>query len=414
MDGFRLPACESHDPRSLSQTDDILSNNYTLPLLDYPLWWVVCSYDLFMYTGDVAYIQQYYSNIVKVLDNFYPSVTNNQTQLISKGVGISGGYGDYAFLPRSGPVTYYNALYVLALDNAASIANFLGGKQEDAVRWTARAQGVSAALNKYNFDTTNGAFFDGTCNGEAYCETHAQDGNSLSILTGVANSTRANQVLSYLSSHNARPYGNSFYDNDVIGAGFSQRVYAFISYFEIEARFIVGSASSALEEIRRLYGWMASHDPMVTQWEGIGDNGSPYEGAYTSMAHGWGTGIVPALTNYILGVIPQGPGFSVYSIKPIPGDVQWAKGTVPTPNGPISVSWNSNVAGGQFYLSASAPAGSKGTIYVPVANASVSVYLDSKLLTKSGTLTANQDPAYVAIPINDGQTHTITVGFQMK
>lgn len=390
-------------------------NNYTLPLLDYPLWWVVCSYDLFMYTGDTAYINQYYQNIVKVLDTFYPSATDTNSQLISKGIGISGGYGDYAFLPRSGPVTYYNALYVLALDNAASIATFLGGsKQADADRWTARAQVVSAALNKYNFDTTNGAFFDGTCGGEAYCQTHAQDGNSLSILTGVANGTRANQILSYLSSHNARPYGNSFYDNDVIGAGFSQRVYAFISYFEIEARFLVGSASSALEEIRRLYGWMASHDPMTTQWEGIGDNGTPYEGAYTSMAHGWGTGIVPALTNYVLGVIPQGPGFSVYSIKPMPGDVRWAKGAVPTPNGPIRVSWNSNPGGGQFYLSASAPAGTKGTIYVPVANATMAVYLDSMpYIAGNGTQSLSQD-GYVAIPINDAQTHTITVGFQQK
>lgn len=24
---------------------------YALPLMDYPLWWVVCSYDLYMYTG---------------------------------------------------------------------------------------------------------------------------------------------------------------------------------------------------------------------------------------------------------------------------------------------------------------------------------------------------------------------------
>ncbi|KUJ09723.1 Six-hairpin glycosidase [Mollisia scopiformis] len=391
-------------------------NNYTLPLLDYPLWWVVCSYDLLMYTGDVAYIQQYYSNIVQVLDTFYPSVTNTQTQLISKGIGISGGYGDYAFLPRSGPVTYYNALYVLALDNAASIATFLDGKQADAARWTARAQNVSASLNKYNFDITNGAFFDGTCGGEAYCETHAQDGNSLSIVTGVANATRANQVLSYLATHNARPYGNSFYDNDAIGAGFSQRVYAFISYFEIEARFIVGSASSALEEIRRLYGWMANHDPTITQWEGIGADGIPYEGAYTSMAHGWATGIVPALTNYILGVIPQGPGFSVYSVKPIPGDVKWAKGVVPTPHGPITVSWNSNPSQGQFYISTTGPAGTKGTVYVPVANASVAVYLDSNPVPQmNGTQSsASQDVGYVAVPINDDQTHVITVGFQMN
>ncbi|KAE9367272.1 glycoside hydrolase family 78 protein [Stipitochalara longipes BDJ] len=388
-------------------------NGYTLPLLDYPMWWVVCSYDLFMYTGDTAYIQKYYPNIIKTLDTFYPSVTDPRTQLLSKGFGVSGGYGDYGFIPRSGPVTYYNALYVLALQNAATIAQFLS-KDADDVRWSSRAAVVSAAINTYSFDSSVGAFFDGTC-GDSYCNTHAQDGNSLSIVTGIANSSIANSVLSYLSKANARPYGNAFYDNDVVGGGYSQRVYPFISFFEIQARFITGLADSALEEIRRLYGWMSTHDPEITQWEGIGPNGQPYEGDYTSMAHGWATGIVPALTNYILGVIPSGPGFSVYTIKPVPGDVEWAKGVVPTPNGPITVNWQQNRALGLFYLTATAPAGSQGTIYVPVSNSSVAVYLDSQPIPNS--VHKRDDDAgtgggYVSVDIKDGLTHTISVGYK--
>lgn len=388
---------------------DSSSNDYTLPLLDYPLWWVACSYDLFMYTGDTAYIQQYYPNIIKVLDTFYPSITDPTTQLISKGLGVSGGYGDYAFISRNGPVTYYNALYVLALQNAASIASNLG-KGPDASRWTARANNVSAAINTYNFDSSVGAFYDGTC-GTSYCQTHAQDGNSLSIVTGVANTTRAQSVLSYLAKANVRPYGNAFYDNDVVGGGYSQRVYAFISYFEIEARFLTGLAESALEEIRRLYGWMAMHDPEITQWEGIGAGGSLYEGAYTSMAHGWATGIVPALTNYILGVTPSGPGFSVYTIKPMPGDVSWAKGVVPTPKGPISVNWEQHQAQGLFFLTATAPAGTVGTIYVPVANWSVPVYVDSKPISSSAEKSEVGDVGYVGVSITDSETHTISVGY---
>jgi hypothetical protein len=378
------------------------------------MWWVVCSYDLFMYTGDTAYIQQYYPNIVKTLDTFYPSVTDPRTQLLSKGFGVSAGYGDYGFIPRNGPVTYYNALYVLALQNAATIAQFLS-KDADSARWSSRAATVSAAINTYNFDSSVGAFYDGTC-GDSYCNTHAQDGNSLSIVTGVANSSIANSVLSYLSKANARPYGNAFYDNDVISGGYSQRVYPFISFFEIQARFMTGLADSALEEIRRLYGWMSTHDPEITQWEGIGPNGRPYEGDYTSMAHGWASGIVPTLTNYILGVVPSGPGFSVYTIKPIPGDVEWAKGVVPTPNGPITVNWQQNQALGLFYLTATAPAGSQGTIYVPVSNSSVAVYLDSQpipnTLQKRGG-DGGTNGGYVSVTIKDGLTHTISVGYKV-
>ncbi|TVY16699.1 hypothetical protein LARI1_G003901 [Lachnellula arida] len=390
--------------------------NYTLELLDYPLWWVVCSYDLYMYTGDTEYITDYYPVIVKVLDKFYPSITNSTTQLLQKGLGVSGAYGDYAFLPRTGPVTYYNVLYVLALNHAASIATFLGGHDDDASRWTARAANVSDAVNSNLFDTSVGAFWDGTC-GSSPCATHAQDGNSISIRSGVANQTTANSVLSYLSKAMARPYGNSFYDNDVLQESFSQRVYAFISYFEIDARFKTGLADSALDQIRRMYGWMAANDPGVTVWEGIGPNGTKYEGAFTSLAHGWSTGIVPALTNNILGVTPTGPGFSTYIIKPIPGDVQWAKGVVPTPKGPIKVYWDNSFKNqGVFFLTASAPDGYNSTISVPVTNSSVPIYLNSRLVSggENGTdIKVMSEGGYTSLPVSGVGENTITVGYQV-
>jgi hypothetical protein len=393
------------------------SNDYDLHLLDYPLWWVACSYDLFMYTGDIDYAVTYYQTMINVLDKFYPSITSPRTQLLTKGLGVSGSYGDYAFLPRTGPVTYYNALYVIALDNAASIGTYLG-HNDDAARWSARSKTVAAAINTYNYDDSVGAFFDGHCDAiGTYCATHAQDGNSLSIVSGAANRTRAQSALAYLDANHARSYGNSFYDNDVLGRGFSERVYAFMSYFEIEARFMTGLADSALEEIRRLYGWMASNDPGITMWEGIMADGRPYEGGFTSLAHGWSTGVVPLLTNYILGVMPQGPGFSTFSVKPIPGDVQWAKGMVPTPHGPICVAWDSNKASGLFLLSISAPAGTKGTISVPVANSSLPVYVDSNLVWASNKAMADAatfeeyaDTGYVSVPVESGE-HTITVGY---
>ena len=99
------------------------------------------------------------------------------------------------------------------------------------------------------------------------------------------------------------------------------------------------TAAQIIEEIKRLYGWMASHDPGTTDWEGIGPGGSLYEGGFTSAAHGWATGVLPALTNDLLGVTPTGPGFSTWTVRPRPGPVAWARGQVPTPHGSLTVSW---------------------------------------------------------------------------
>ena len=49
-------------------------NNYTLPLFDYPLCWVTCSWDYVLYTGDTRLREHATTrNLVKVLDSWYPS-----------------------------------------------------------------------------------------------------------------------------------------------------------------------------------------------------------------------------------------------------------------------------------------------------------------------------------------------------
>jgi hypothetical protein len=156
------------------------------------------------------------------------------------------------------------------------------------------------------------------------------------------------------------------------------RVYAFTSYPEIQARFRAGQAESAIDEIKRLYGWMAAHDPGITSWEGIGAGGTHYQGPYTSAAHGWSTGVLPALTNELLGATPTGVGFSTWSVTPRPGTVRWAKGQLPTPHGPLQVSWATGQGKVAFTLTVSAPRGTSGDVTVPTGGAAVRVFLDGR------------------------------------
>ncbi|MET7683868.1 alpha-L-rhamnosidase C-terminal domain-containing protein [Streptomyces sp. NPDC005423] len=332
-------------------------NGYTLPLFDYPLYWVTCSWDYVLYTGDRAYAARYHPALVKVLDAWYPSVTDG-AGLLSKGLNGTSGYGDYAFLGRTGRVTYYNALYVQALKNAAQLAGALG-QDADATRWSARAEQVARAVNALLWDADAGAYLD-SATGPV---RHAQDGNALAVVTGIADTGRAASALAHLDATTRQPYGNAFMDNDTLFAQASQRVYAFTSYPEIEARFLSGRAASALDQIRRTYGWMDRNDPGTTHWEGIGPDGSPYEGAFTSMAHGWSTGVLPALTHHLLGARPTSPGYATWEVHPQPGDVDWATGQLPTPNGPLTVEWENDAR--QFRLTVQVPAHTRGSVAFP-------------------------------------------------
>ncbi|KAJ4144413.1 hypothetical protein LMH87_003297 [Akanthomyces muscarius] len=388
-------------------------NGYTLPLFDYPLWWAICSVDLVMYTGNTAFAKTYWNTLKKVLDNYYAQYIDKSSGLLVKSAGM--GYGDYAFLPRSGPITYYNALYVRALRYAAQLARGFGGDYaSSASSWESRAASISAAVAKHNFDTATGAFFDGgPCPGQpagTYCKVHSQDGNSLAIMAGVVNTTTSQQVLDYWAKTTAHPYGNAFYDSSVLSPGdhFDERVYAFISYFELEARFLTTDrADSAIEEIRRLYGWMSAHDPQITMWEGIGPGGSPYEGGFTSMAHGWSTGIVPLMSNHVLGVKPMSPGFASWQICPAvgAGGLKWAKGVVPTPLGGIEVSWATGSEAGsgkKLTMYISAPKNTSGAVCVPLVAGASRVEVDGKAVpVKKGAKS-------VVVNVKGGLSHSVT------
>lgn len=379
------------------------SVNYTLPLFDYPLWWVVCSVDYVLYTGNTTYANAYWSVLTKVLDGYYPQYIDAKTGLLTKSGAL--GYGDYAFLPRSGPITYYNALYVRALRYAAQLASSLGKDEASIEAWKTRADSLSRAVNQHNFDTKVGAYFDGgPCPGQAegtYCDVHSQDGNSIAILSDIASKTTSQKVLDYYGKATSRPWGNAFYDNDVLAPndGFSDRVYAFISYFEIAARLATqGHQESAYDQLKRMYGTMAKKDPGITMWEGIGSNGTAYEGPVTSMAHGWSTGIVPLMSNYVLGVQPVSPGFKEWKICPIvEGPLTWARGVVPTPQGDISVSWEK---GSKFKITFTTPKGTHGTVCPPAGR---SLTING---AKYAGAFAGKTPEEVSLP---GGTYTIIV-----
>lgn len=344
------------------ETTNSSRRNYTLPLFDYPLWWISCSWDHVYYSGNISYIESYYTNLKLVLDGYYTAHTDNGTSLLVR----PDGYGDYAFLQRPGSAAYYSALYVLALKRAADMANLLS-ETSDAARWYERAYVVANAFIDVLWDPSVSAFFDRRCT-SAGCDAHAQDGNSLAILSGIiaGNSSAATGVLAYLSRANSYIYGNSFYDagGDALGGcdGCSQRVYPFISYFEVAARFEAGQSASALDQLRRMHGWMATRDPGITVWEGIGAGGVPYEEGFTSMAHGWSTGIVPLMSNYVLGLQPVKPGFEEWNLRPNPGDLSWARGVVPTPRGNISVQWSLSSTG--IDICVDVPLSTNGTVGV--------------------------------------------------
>jgi alpha-L-rhamnosidase len=125
-------------------------------------------------------------------------------------------------------------------------------------------------------------------------------------------------------------------------------------------------------------------------WENVaGSTGQPGLGSDTSLAHGWSTTPVSALSGYVLGVQPATAGYATWTVQPEPGDLTWAEGNVPTPHGTIGVDWSGESGVGQFSMQVTAPTGTTGTIAVPTYGATNPIVEDNgQTIWSNGTFTA--------------------------
>lgn len=134
----------------------------------------------------------------------------------------------------------------------------------------------------------------------------------------------------------------------------------FYGYYVLHALAKTGDTQSALDIMRQYWGAMLKLGA-TTFWEDFDiewiENAAPideivpegkvdvhgdygkfcYEKFRHSLSHGWASGPAPFIAQHILGFEIAEPGCKKMKITPHLGDLEWAKGTYPTPYGVVSV-----------------------------------------------------------------------------
>lgn len=100
-------------------------------------------------------------------------------------------------------------------------------------------------------------------------------------------------------------------------------------------------------------------------------------GYFVSLAHGWSAGPTYWLTEQVLGIRPEGPGFSKTTIRPDLIDLQWARGAEPAPKGLIRVDLKR--AGAEMNAVIDLPEGIEATVLYPVAAGTDRVMVNGEL-----------------------------------
>jgi hypothetical protein len=146
-------------------------------------------------------------------------------------------------------------------------------------------------------------------------------------------------LLKKIANINSREnaYGNSKFWEILTKTKYSQyKNSEFFKVLKSSALFENGDGRLSLEVIRREWGKIAA----------LGLRTCPEtDGWSRSAAHGWGASPAVYLPSYMLGVRPLEPGYRTFVVDPCHGGIEWARGSVATPHGPIYASWRRNEKG---------------------------------------------------------------------
>nr|WP_320133028.1 alpha-L-rhamnosidase C-terminal domain-containing protein [uncultured Holophaga sp.] len=388
---------------------DVTSNRSAGPAnpwysLGYSMYFIDILHDYYLHTGDLGLVTRLWPAAQKELA-FLSSQQDATTGLISTTSSTGWTWHPQYDAYQTGLVSEFNIDYVRCLQHASALATALGWST-DATSYADLATTVKTAINANLYNSSTGVYeISDTKTGYV-----AQDANAKAILFGVAPSDQVSTIFSAMDNALATNYGNMAYDSTYFttynsGAGV---VSPFASNWELLARLEQGDTSGALDLINKLWGRMVASGNYSSgaTWESLdASTGYPVDDNI-SLAHAWASGPTAALSKYVLGVRPVTAGYSTWLVRPQMGTLSWASGRVPTPYGPITFKWAQNHDGVPFKAELSVPAGTTGTLAVPVVSGAQVVKVDGSTVTPGTSYTLG-GVTYLPVSISSSGTYTI-------
>ena len=315
---------------------------------DYTMQQVTDSYQYWMFSGDLVWLTRYWPAIRGIM-------TWLATQIGSD--GLMSGAGPLATMMSS------NAHYYGCLRQAGQMAT-AAGDTASATAYAAVAPAFGKKVNSLLFNKSAGMYSAATAQPTVFDEI----GNGYALLYGLPTldpSIDVATLAANLTKALAGPKGPCESSSAVP----SGNIAPYEVGWEVLGRYAAGQSQSALDLIRQVWGLMLPENTPYYSggcWEYIAQTGLPGLAAGTSLAHGWSSGATPALSMYVLGGRPLTPGYKTFLVEPQPGDLGWASGRVPTPEGPVAIDWTANAhATAGFTLKVNVPPGTKGYAGVP-------------------------------------------------
>ena len=314
------------DPR------DATSGVNPLDIPNYSCFYALAVWRHYGRTARPGFLEEHYPALVRIAD--WCARHADETGLL---YGLPNWvWFDWMKSDLRGSSTAINSVYAQMLTDMAHIADALA-LPRDAARWRERAETVRAQLRATHWNAARGLFADCVVDG-VQSEVFNELANALALLHGVASREQSPLVVRQLADP----------ASDIV------RCSPLYFHYVLEAMIESGADADAYAYLSRRYAPLFrdnDHPVLCETWPD-----QTFCGAIASSIHGGGSGVVWTLTQHVLGIRPVAPGYASVVFDPRPGNLDWAKGIVPTPQGDIHVEWRRG-ADGRITGTAKGPAG---------------------------------------------------------
>ena len=295
-------------------------------IMDYTFYWFDAVEKYRLYSGDGHFARQVYPRMKSLMEFAISRLDENGRPVDREGDWM---FIDWAPkpLPNYGGVTSFEQmLLVRALEATAGVARDVGADR-DAESYLSRAERLRAEIVPRYWNDGRGALM----------HMIYGDGRVDPLVTRYPNMFGI--FFGYFSDEQKA----SVAENVILNDGVMKIQTPYMRFYELEALCSLGMQKKVLDEIRSYWGGMLRLGA-TSFWELYNpeEKGDAHYAMYgrrfgKSLCHAWGASPVYLLGRYFLGVTPTAPGFSRYEVRPNLGGLEWMRGEVPTPTGPVRV-----------------------------------------------------------------------------
>jgi alpha-L-rhamnosidase len=363
----------------------------------YPEW----VWQYWIHTGDRQLLTMLYPVVSKVSDFFWRNVGSN---------GLVGTIPGPTDVPQFPTDSQLNLLTVNAFHRVADIAAALGRPTAEVARQHERANNLAAAINAHLL-LPAGYYSDGldrhgkpvpanddlcTCSGAV----SPQVNNALALQFGIVPPPNVTTVTNYIMSMPFDPPVVSA--ADVLDAlritGRDRDILHILTDAQVGWAHILAAGGTFAWEM-----WKPDdRDILTPPLASLLGNGD-------SRSHGFGSNVLVAIQQSMLGVLPTDAGYASFDVTPPLHALTSATGQVPTPYGPIDVAWNRPGSESQpFDLNVNVPANTQATIRIPATALSNVHESNNALGNAAGIKSAVIDGDYAVIQIGAGSYHFVS------